>query len=49
MSSLTFWFKDAGQERQYREQRDEQYPWYVLVSTLLYLVMFFVQTVYLPG
>ncbi|OXU22268.1 hypothetical protein TSAR_001676 [Trichomalopsis sarcophagae] len=49
MSSLTYWFKDTGQEHQYREQRDEQYPWYVLVSTLLYLIMFFVQTVYMPG
>ncbi|XP_058793557.1 adenylate cyclase type 2 isoform X2 [Phymastichus coffea] len=49
MSSLTYWFKDTNQEHQYREQRDEQYPWYVVVSTLLYLVMFLVQVVYLPG
>ncbi|KAL7306373.1 hypothetical protein TKK_0001797 [Trichogramma kaykai] len=48
MSSLTYWFKDAERERQYREQPDEQYPWYVLVSSLLYLVMFLLQICYLP-
>jgi hypothetical protein len=49
MSNLTYWFRDVSQEHQYREQRDEQYPWYVLISTFLYLIMFFIQAIYLPG
>ncbi|XP_011505014.1 PREDICTED: adenylate cyclase type 2 [Ceratosolen solmsi marchali] len=49
MSNLTYWFKDISQEQQYRAQRDEQYPWYVLISTFLYLIMFFIQIIYLPG
>ncbi|KAJ8683942.1 hypothetical protein QAD02_019734 [Eretmocerus hayati] len=48
MSSLTYWFNDASQERHYREQKDEQYPCYVLISTILYMFMFFVQMAYLP-
>ncbi|XP_015125001.1 adenylate cyclase type 2 [Diachasma alloeum] len=49
MSSTTYWFKDKTQESQYRDQRDEQYPWYVVASTVLYSAMFIIQVIYLPS
>ncbi|XP_063978331.1 adenylate cyclase type 2 isoform X2 [Diachasmimorpha longicaudata] len=49
MSSTTYWFKDKIQESQYRDQRDEQYPWYVVASTVLYAAMFIIQVIYLPS
>ncbi|KAF7992438.1 hypothetical protein HCN44_001763 [Aphidius gifuensis] len=48
MSSTTYWFKDKNQESQYRDQRDEQYPWYVVASNVLYSTMFCIQIIYLP-
>ncbi|XP_043284355.1 adenylate cyclase type 2 isoform X1 [Venturia canescens] len=48
MSPITYWFKDKNQETQYREQRDEQYPWYVLASNILYCTMFLIQAIYQP-
>ncbi|KAK2576760.1 hypothetical protein KPH14_005405 [Odynerus spinipes] len=48
ISPFTYWFKDEQQERQYREQKDEQYPWYLLASNVVYTTMFCIQIVYLP-
>ncbi|XP_043482985.1 adenylate cyclase type 2 [Leptopilina heterotoma] len=48
MSTLTYWFNETNQEDHYREQKDEQYPWYVTISNVLYCAMFFVQVIYLP-
>ncbi|XP_029175293.1 adenylate cyclase type 2 isoform X1 [Nylanderia fulva] len=48
MSSFTYWFKDKNQEQLYREQRDEQYPWYVVASSVVYTIMFCIQIIYLP-
>lgn len=48
MSTLTYWFNETNQEDHYREQKDEQYPWYVTISNVIYCAMFFVQVIYLP-
>ncbi|CAG5097767.1 Similar to Adcy2: Adenylate cyclase type 2 (Mus musculus) [Cotesia congregata] len=48
MSSTTYWFRDKSQETQYRDQRDDQYPWYVIASNVLYLTMFCIQIIYSP-
>ncbi|XP_033219941.1 adenylate cyclase type 2 isoform X2 [Belonocnema kinseyi] len=48
MSTLTYWFNESHQEDQYREQKDEQYPWYVTMSNVIYSTMFCVQVIYLP-
>lgn len=48
MSTLTYWFNETNQEDQYREQKDEQYPWYVTISNVIYSAMFCVQVIYLP-
>ncbi|XP_066589083.1 adenylate cyclase type 2 [Prorops nasuta] len=48
MSAIVYWFKDANQELRYREQRDEQYPCYLLASNLIYVVMFSMQIAHLP-
>ncbi|XP_035742022.1 adenylate cyclase type 2-like isoform X1 [Vespa mandarinia] len=45
---FTYWFKDKHQELQYREQKDEQYPWYLIASSIVYTTMFCIQIVYLP-
>ncbi|XP_043681130.1 adenylate cyclase type 2 [Vespula pensylvanica] len=45
---FTYWFKDKHQELQYREQKDEQYPWYLIASNIVYTTMFCIQVVYLP-
>lgn len=45
---FTYWFKDKNQEQQYREQRDEQYSWYVVASNVVYMMMFCIQIIYLP-
>lgn len=48
ISPFTYSFKDKNQEQQYREQRDEQYPWYVVASNIVYVMMFCIQLIYLP-
>ncbi|XP_011635258.1 adenylate cyclase type 2 isoform X2 [Pogonomyrmex barbatus] len=48
ISPFTYWFKDKNQEQLYREQRDEQYPWYVVASNVIYAMMFCIQIIYLP-
>ena len=48
ISPVTYWFKDKNQEQLYREQRDEQYPWYVVASNVVYTMMFCIQIIYLP-
>ncbi|XP_032672323.1 adenylate cyclase type 2 [Odontomachus brunneus] len=48
ISPFTYWFKDKNQEQQYREQRDEQYSWYVVASNVVYTMMFCIQIIYLP-
>ncbi|XP_011141420.1 adenylate cyclase type 2 isoform X2 [Harpegnathos saltator] len=48
ISPFTYWFKDKNQEQQYREQRDEQYSWYVIASNVVYTLMFCIQLIYLP-
>lgn len=48
MSPFTYWFKDKSQEQLYQEQRDEQYPWYVVASNVVYMIMFCIQIIYLP-
>ncbi|KAL6421843.1 hypothetical protein ACFW04_010981 [Cataglyphis niger] len=45
---FTYWFKDKDQEQLYQEQRDEQYPWYVVASNVIYMIMFCIQIIYLP-
>ncbi|XP_012533479.1 adenylate cyclase type 2 isoform X2 [Monomorium pharaonis] len=49
ISPFTYWFKDKNQEQLYREQRDEQYLWYVMASNVVYTMMFFIQIIYLPS
>ncbi|KAI4479680.1 hypothetical protein M0804_010730 [Polistes exclamans] len=44
---FTYWFKDKHQELQYREQKDEQYPWYLIASSIFYTSMFSIQIVYM--
>ncbi|KYN42871.1 Adenylate cyclase type 2 [Trachymyrmex septentrionalis] len=48
ISPFTFWFKEKSQEQLYREQRDEQYLWYVVASNVVYAIMFCIQIIYLP-
>ncbi|XP_018045916.1 PREDICTED: adenylate cyclase type 2 isoform X2 [Atta colombica] len=48
ISPITFWFKEKSQEQLYREQRDEQYLWYVVASNVVYAIMFCIQIIYLP-
>ncbi|XP_026826717.1 adenylate cyclase type 2 isoform X2 [Ooceraea biroi] len=48
ISPFTYWFKDKNQEQLYRDQRDEQYPWYVVASNVVYAMMFCIQIIYLP-
>lgn len=48
MSSFTYRFYDQNQELQYRQQIDEQYPWYLLASTIIYAMIFAIQIMYLP-
>lgn len=48
MSSITYRFNDQDQEFQYRQQIDEQYPWYFLASTTIYIMIFGIQIMYLP-
>lgn len=48
ISPFTYWFKDKNQEQQYREQKDEQYPWYLVASNVVYTMMFCIQIIYLP-
>lgn len=48
ISPFTYWFKDKNQEQLYREQRDEQYLWYVVASNVVYAMMFCIQIIYLP-
>ncbi|XP_070525346.1 adenylate cyclase type 2 isoform X2 [Cardiocondyla obscurior] len=49
ISPFTYWFKDKNQEQLYREQRDEQYFWYVVASNVIYIMMFCIQVIYLPS
>ncbi|XP_017756963.1 PREDICTED: adenylate cyclase type 2 isoform X2 [Eufriesea mexicana] len=48
MSSLTYRFNNHNQELQYHQQNDEQYPWYLLASTIIYVMIFVIQIMYLP-
>ncbi|KAG5336405.1 ADCY2 cyclase, partial [Acromyrmex charruanus] len=48
ISPFTFWFKEKSQEQLYREQKDEQYLWYVVASNVVYAIMFCIQIIYLP-
>ncbi|XP_020286222.1 adenylate cyclase type 2 isoform X2 [Pseudomyrmex gracilis] len=48
ISPFTYNFKDKNQEQLYQEQRDEQYPWYVVASNVVYMMMFCIQIIYLP-
>ncbi|XP_012220110.1 adenylate cyclase type 2 isoform X2 [Linepithema humile] len=48
ISPFTYSFKDKNQKQLYREQRDEQYPWYVVASNVVYTMMFCIQIIYLP-
>ncbi|XP_008556239.1 adenylate cyclase type 2 [Microplitis demolitor] len=48
MSSATYWFRDKSQETQYRDQKDDQYPWYVIASNVFYLTIFCIQLIYSP-
>ncbi|KOX74628.1 Adenylate cyclase type 8 [Melipona quadrifasciata] len=48
MSSFTYRFYDQNQELQYRQQINEQYPWYLLASTIIYGMIFAIQVMYLP-
>lgn len=48
MSSITYRFNDQDQEFQYRQQIDEQYPWYFLASTTIYIMIFGIQIMHLP-
>ncbi|KAK9300530.1 hypothetical protein QLX08_006860 [Tetragonisca angustula] len=48
MSSFTYRFYDQNQELQYRQQIDEQYPWYLFASTIIYSMIFVIQVMYLP-
>ncbi|XP_043520152.1 adenylate cyclase type 2 isoform X4 [Frieseomelitta varia] len=48
MSSFTYRFYDQNQELQYRQQIDEQYPWYLFASTIIYSMIFAIQVMYLP-
>ncbi|KAG7199184.1 hypothetical protein KM043_018059 [Ampulex compressa] len=45
---FTYRFKDKSRERLYSQQKDEQYPWYVLASNVVYVTMFCIQIAYLP-
>ncbi|KAK1123292.1 Adenylate cyclase type 2, variant 2 [Melipona bicolor] len=49
MSSFTYRFYDQNQELQYRQQIDEQYPWYLFASTIIYGMIFAIQVMYLPS
>ncbi|XP_034941918.1 adenylate cyclase type 2 [Chelonus insularis] len=48
MSTTTYWFRDKKQENMYRDQKDVQYLWYVIVAQILYMMMFCIQIIYLP-
>nr|XP_012150842.1 PREDICTED: adenylate cyclase type 2 isoform X2 [Megachile rotundata] len=48
MSSLTYRFNDRNRELRYQEQIDEQYPWYLLASSTIYLMIFAIQIIHLP-
>ncbi|XP_029052909.2 adenylate cyclase type 2 isoform X6 [Osmia bicornis bicornis] len=48
MSSLTYRFNDRNKELLYREEIDEQYPWYLLASSTIYLMIFVIQIIHLP-
>ncbi|XP_017890300.1 adenylate cyclase type 2 isoform X2 [Ceratina calcarata] len=48
MSPLTYRFNDQNQELRYRQQTDEQYPWYLLASTIIYFMIFGIDVLYSP-
>ncbi|CAK9803040.1 Adenylate cyclase type 2 [Anthophora quadrimaculata] len=48
ISPLIYRFNDQNQELRYHQQSDEQYPWYLLSSTTIYIMIFGIQVMYLP-